>query len=74
MSANFVRISDITIGYSLPESAISKLGLGSARIYAQANNPFLFTSYKGFNPEYNGNTYNDDVSFATYMLGLNVSF
>jgi len=74
VSANFVRISDITVGYSFPESVMSKLGLGSARIYAQANNPFIFTSYKGFNPEYNGNTYNDDVSFATYMLGINVSF
>lgn len=74
VSANFVRISDITVGFTLPESALSKLGLSFARVYAQANNPFVFTSYKGFNPEYNGSTYNDDVSFATYMLGLNVSF
>ncbi|MFT7033156.1 MAG: TonB-linked SusC/RagA family outer membrane protein [Cyclobacteriaceae bacterium] len=74
VSANFVRISDITVGYTLPESAINKLGLGFARVYAQVNNPFVFTSTKSFNPEYNGGTYNDDVSFATYMLGLNVSF
>lgn len=74
VSANFVRISDITVGYTLPESVLSKLGLGFARIYAQANNPFVFTSHKGFNPEFNASTWNDEVSFATYMLGLNVSF
>lgn len=74
VSANFVRISDITLGYTLPENALRSLGLGYVRIYAQASNPFLFTNTKGFNPEYNGNIYTDDVSFATYLLGLNVSF
>ncbi|MFY0653205.1 MAG: TonB-dependent receptor [Cyclobacteriaceae bacterium] len=74
VSANFVRISDITFGYTLPQSALDKLGLSFARVYAQANNPFVFTGTKGFNPEFNASLYNEDVSFATYMLGLNVSF
>ncbi|MEQ6120202.1 TonB-dependent receptor [Reichenbachiella sp. MALMAid0571] len=74
VSANFVRISDITLGYTLPASALSSLGLGYVRVYAQANNPFVFTKTKGFNPEYNGNIYKDEVSYASYLFGLNVSF
>jgi TonB-linked SusC/RagA family outer membrane protein len=74
VSANFVRISDITLGYTLPRSALERIGFDNFRVYAQALNPFVFTKTKGFNPEYNGNVYTDAPSFATYLLGLNVSF
>jgi len=74
VKADFVRISDITLGYTLPRTTLDRMGFSNFRIYAQANNPFVFTKTKGFNPEYNGNVYTDGVSFVTYLLGLNVSF
>lgn len=74
VKADFVRISDITLGYTLPGSALDQIGFSNFRVYAQANNPFVFTKTPGFNPEYNGNVYTDGVSFSTYLLGLNVSF
>jgi TonB-linked SusC/RagA family outer membrane protein len=74
VKADFVRISDITLGYTLPRTTLDRIGFSNFRIYAQANNPFVFTKTPGFNPEYNGNVYTDGVSFATYLLGLNVSF
>ncbi len=74
VKSNFVRVSDITLGYTLSEGALGRLGMGFVRVYAQVNNPFVFTNAKGFNPEYNGSLYNDDVSYASYLLGLNVSF
>lgn len=72
--ANFVRISDITFGYTFPASALDKLGLTYFRLYAQAQNPFLFTDILTMNPEYNSGGNDDDIPFATYSVGLNLSF
>jgi hypothetical protein len=74
IKADFLRISDITLGYTVPSSKLSKLGLGNVRIYAQATNPFLFTNVRGFSPEYNSSAYDDYVPHAMYAIGLNLSF
>ena len=72
--ASFLRISDITLGYTLPSALMSKLKLSSARFYAQASNPFIFTKYTGFDPEFNSAIYQDDVPSILYTFGVNVSF
>ena len=74
VDTDFVRVSDITLGYTLPNELISRLGIGHLRIYAQATNPFMFTNTKGFSPEYNSGVNSDDVPFAMYAIGLNVTF
>jgi len=72
---NFVRISNITLGYTFPSSLIEKLKLNRLRVYATATNPFLFTNYKGYDPEWAiQNTYGTAVSTATYLFGVNLSF
>jgi len=48
---SFVRIKNITIGYTLPKSALTNLGLDKLRIYLSSNNPFTFTKYPGYDPE-----------------------
>ncbi|MFA6083273.1 MAG: TonB-dependent receptor [Mucilaginibacter sp.] len=48
---SFLRCNNITMGYTLPKLAISKLGLSNARIYASVVNAFTITKYKGYNPE-----------------------
>lgn len=72
--ASFVRISDITVGYTLPKSLLDKWGMSHIRLYAQVTNPFVFHNFDGTDPEYNTSLYNDDVSSATYLFGVNVSF
>ncbi|SEN28270.1 TonB-linked outer membrane protein, SusC/RagA family [bacterium A37T11] len=73
--ANFVRISNITLGYTFSDSFLQKVKINSLRIYATANNPFLFTSYKGFDPEWiSQNTYGTAVGSSTYLFGVNLSF
>lgn len=74
VDTDFVRVSDITMGYTLPNDLLGRLGLGHLRIYAQATNPFLFTKTKGFSPEYNSGINSDDVPFAMYAIGLNITF
>lgn len=50
-SGSFLRVKTAQIGYSLPESVASKLGLKRTRIYYSGNNLLTFTKYRGFDPE-----------------------
>ncbi|HSU51716.1 MAG TPA: TonB-dependent receptor [Segetibacter sp.] len=72
--ASFLRVSDITLGYTLPRNSLTKLKVSNARFYAQVTNPFIFTKYTGFDPEFNSAIYQDDVPSAIYSLGVNLSF
>ena len=72
--ASFVRISDITFGYTLPNVTLEKMGFSNFRMYAQIINPFVFHNFDGMDPEYNTGIYNDDVPFATYSFGVSLSF
>ncbi|MEP2026911.1 MAG: TonB-dependent receptor [Reichenbachiella sp.] len=72
--ASFVRISDITFGYTLPRTALEKFGFSNFRVYAQVTNPFVFHDFDGMDPEFNTSTYNDGIPSATYLVGLNFSF
>jgi len=72
--ASFLRVSDITLGYTFPKKNLDRLKISNARIYAQVSNPFIFTKYIGFDPEFNSAIYQDDVPSAIYTLGVNISF
>ena len=51
--ASFVVMRNITLGYTLPSSIISKIGISRLRLYVTGENIFYFTAqgYQGFNPE-----------------------
>lgn len=49
---SFFRISDITLGYSLPTSAIRKIGLEKVRFSVTGKNLVTFTKYSGLDPEF----------------------
>ena len=49
--ASFVRLQNVTIGFSLPKVTAEKIGLSSLRVYASGNNLYTFTDYSGFNPD-----------------------
>ena len=72
--ADFVRISDITLGYSLPKMVLNELGVSRFRIYGQLQNPFIFTDFLTFDPEYNSGAYNDDFPALTMLMGINLNF
>lgn len=48
---SFLRMKNIQIGYSLPETVIDQIGIESFRIYIQASNLFTITGYDGLDPE-----------------------
>lgn len=47
----YLRVKNITLGYTLPEKWTSKIHLKSLRIYADCQNPLTFTKYKFVDPE-----------------------
>jgi hypothetical protein len=72
--ADFVRISDITMGYSLPKNVLDELGVSRFRIYGQLQNPFVFTDFLTFDPEYNSGANDDDLPSMTMLIGVNLNF
>jgi len=74
--ASFVKLRNIILGYSLPDALISKWGLSQLRVYANVLNPFVFTKYPGWDPEYATTALaeGNGPSNVTYQFGLNVRF
>lgn len=69
--ADFLRIRNITLGYTLPKDLTQKVMLNKVRFYLSANNPFIFTNFTGVDPEgANGRT---SPSYSTWMFGVNLS-
>jgi TonB-linked SusC/RagA family outer membrane protein len=68
--ASFLRLSALTLSYSLPDSIIEKVGLSNVRFYATGSNLFCLTPYKGFDPE-TGDWY---PPTKMYVFGINLSF
>ena len=73
---SFVKIDNISLGYTLPKDLISELGLSGFRIFTTLQNAFTFTKYKGIDPEMevNGVDFNAAPRQRTVSVGLNASF
>jgi len=48
---SYIRIANVTLGYTFPKSLISKAGFRTARFYVAADNLHVFTNYSGYDPE-----------------------
>ncbi|MBD1262356.1 TonB-dependent receptor [Maribacter polysiphoniae] len=71
--ASFVKVKNIALGYNFEKNTLDRLGLKSLRIYANVLNPFVFTDYDGYDPEWASAGYDvGRVSSITYQLGLSV--
>ncbi|NML64347.1 TonB-dependent receptor [Hymenobacter sp. RP-2-7] len=82
-SGSFLRCSNLTLGYNLPTSLLSRVRVSALRVYLNANNVFTLTTYKGYNPEVdynNGANLAPGVDYGKYPLargynvGVRVSF
>ena len=68
---NYLKIRNITLGYTLPAHWTQKAYLERVRIYGSLENFFTFTSWKGYDPEVSGVTY---PTMRQAVVGVNVSF
>ncbi len=74
--ASFLRISDITVGYTVGQAKLDKWGgtVKRMHLFMQVSNPFVFSKYMGFDPEYNSGTNGDMIPSVTYTFGFNLGF
>ena len=74
---SYLRIRNVTLGYSLPKLLTNKLKTGAVRVYATANNLFTITNYSGFDPEIGMDNNGLDVGrypqARSFILGLSVN-
>ncbi|QES89827.1 SusC/RagA family TonB-linked outer membrane protein [Rhizosphaericola mali] len=77
-SGSYLRLKNLTIGYTFKNSLMKKLKLSSVRLFATSNNLLTFTKYTGFDPEVGMDNYGIDVArypqARTILMGLNVNF
>ena len=82
---SYLRVKNITLGYTFPKQLIKHIGLENLRVYCNIQNLWTITGYKGYDPEIgastsdmNGYVYGLDngryPSPTVYSFGLNVSF
>ena len=84
---SFLRLQNVTVGYTLPTSITKKFACEQFRIYCTLNNVFVLTDYSGYDPEVNSSIRGDKASGLTpgvdyscypksfsWTLGLNLTF
>ena len=80
---SYLRVKNITLGYTFPSKLISKWGLDNLRVYCNIQNLWTITGYSGYDPEIGASTAGPNVygldngrypSPTVYSFGLNVSF
>ena len=73
--ASFVKVKNIALGYTFNNDVLDKLKLKNLRVYANVLNPFVFTDYEGYDPEWASASLNTGrPSWVTYQLGFNLKF
>lgn len=73
--ASFVKVKNICLGYTFPKAWIQQAGLQHLRLYVNVLNPFCFTDYDGFDPEWASAKLTDGgPSSVTYQVGVNLKF
>lgn len=76
-NANYLKLATLTLGYSIPKSIVSKLGMSKIRLYLQGQNLFTITGYSGLDPETqsrNGVDWNGMPQQRSFTFGANVTF
>jgi hypothetical protein len=80
---SYARLKNLQLAYSLPQTIVSKIGLGNLRVYAQAQNLFTITKYTGLDPEMQLRGNNDNQlgvdeaitpNSRIYLFGLSLGF
>lgn len=80
--ASYLRLSNVTLGYTFPKQMVKKAGLSNIRLYATGNNLFVWTPYTGFDPEVSNmrSPLTPGVDFGAYprsrsfIFGINIAY
>lgn len=72
---SYVKIKNISLGYTLDSELLKKLKINNLRIYVNVLDPFVFTNFDGYDPEWAASSFgvNRPASITT-QLGVSVKF
>ncbi len=76
---SYLRLKNITLGYTLPRSITQKIGVNRFRMYVMAENLVTWTKYWGFDPEIGSGSTSMGVDYGVYpqartwTVGFNIS-
>ncbi|MDR3008168.1 MAG: TonB-dependent receptor [Sphingobacterium sp.] len=71
----YLRLKNLTVGYTLPEAVAKRLHAGRLRFYFSGQNLFTWTKYSGFDPEVIGGVDNSNYPITkNFSLGLDLRF
>ncbi len=82
-NGSYIRLKNITLGYTFPKKLIQHWGIDNLRVYANIQNLLTITGYSGYDPEIGVSTASANVmgldngrypSPTVYSFGLNVTF
>ncbi len=77
LDGSFLRISNITLGYTFRRISNNKLKISNARFYVSGQNLFTITKYPGYDPEIGaggGNPLSNGVDAGIYPMSRMFSF
>lgn len=79
--ADFIRLRNLTLGYSFPSSITDSFGLSRFRVYFTGFNLLTITDYDGYDPEStsdagqgSGVAFYSSPAASTLSLGVNINF
>ena len=80
--ASWVRLRDVSIGYSIPNDILSKINIADVRITLTGRNLWLNTDFPGIDPETNltgvsngyGLEYFNSPNTKSYNVTVNLTF
>ena len=73
---SFIRLKNLTFGYTLPASVLSKISSSQIRVYFTAQNLLTLTHYTGFDPEVSASGIDQGIypQVRTLIGGINIGF
>jgi hypothetical protein len=80
---SFLRLNNVTVGYTLPSKLTKKFYVQKLRLYASGYNLAILTNYSGYDPEVDsrrsspatpGVDYSAYPKSRSYNVGLNITF
>lgn len=75
VDGSYWKVQHVSLGYNFSRNITEKFGCSKLRIYCNITNPFVWSKYKGFDPEWATAANKDDgPSTITYEFGANITF
>jgi len=74
---SYVRVKNITLAYTIPETLISRIGITRLRVYFSGTNLLTFTKYSGYDPEVSSFNSSDammGIDYSNYPTARTVTF